>query len=112
MKDNRLYLIHIKECLDRIEEYLQGVDKTSFLKNTMLQDAVIRNLQVLSESTQRITKELKEKYSDIEWHKISGIRNIVVHEYLNIDVERVWLILVKDLPPLKNTINSMLEESE
>ncbi|MCJ7623841.1 MAG: DUF86 domain-containing protein [Anaerolineaceae bacterium] len=111
MKDNRLYLIHIKECLDKIYAYLGATDKSGFLSNEMLQDAVIRNLQIMSESTQRISEELKEKYPNIEWHKISGFRNIVVHEYLNLDAERVWLVIENDLPPLRKTIEKMLEEN-
>ena len=110
MKDNALYIIHIKECLDRISTYLNGVNKEYFLANTMLQDAVIRNLQVLSESTQRLSSELKEKYSDIAWHKMSGFRNIIVHEYLSLDIERVWLILENDLPPLMQAIERMMKD--
>jgi uncharacterized protein with HEPN domain len=66
MKDDRLYLIHIKECIERIESYLGNADKREFLNSTLLQDAAIRNLQVLAESTQRLSDETKESRPDIE----------------------------------------------
>jgi len=65
MKDDRLYLIHIKECIERAESYLRDADKQEFLESTLLQDAVIRNLQVLAESTQRLSDEAKESRPDI-----------------------------------------------
>jgi uncharacterized protein with HEPN domain len=61
MKDDRLYLIHISECIERIESYAKGIDKQEFIDSTLLQDAIIRNLQILSESTQRLSDEVKEK---------------------------------------------------
>lgn len=108
MKDDRLYLIHISECIDRIESYTVGKDKQQFIDSTLLQDAVIRNLQTLAESTQRLSDEAKELASGIDWFKIAGFRNVLVHDYLGIDAERVWNILEKDLPALKAAIDKML----
>ena len=110
MKDDALYIHYIHECLLKIDAYIEGKSKENFLQDSMLQDAVIRNLQVLSESTQRLSEETKLEYSQIEWFKISGFRNILVHGYLQIDLERVWLIIVKDLPDLQQTIKTMLEQ--
>ena len=66
MKDDKLYLIHISECIERIESYVKGIDKETFMNSSIIQDAVIRNLQVMSESTQRLSDGIKEKYSDID----------------------------------------------
>jgi uncharacterized protein with HEPN domain len=110
MKDNRLYLIHIQECLDRIRQYLGDSGKPGFMGTPMLQDAVVRNLQILSESTQRLSEEFKARHPDVEWHKISGFRNIIVHEYLSLDLERVWLIIENDLPGLESAVGRMLDE--
>ena len=109
MKDDRLYLIHISECIERIESYVVGKDKQQFLDSTLIQDAVIRNLQVLAESTQRLSEDAKENQSRVDWFKISGFRNVLVHDYLGIEVERVWNILEKDLPVLKQAIQNMLK---
>jgi uncharacterized protein with HEPN domain len=110
MKDDKLYLIHISECIGRIEQYLSDRSKPNFLSSTLLQDAILRNLQTMAESTQRLSDSLKAKYPEINWHKISGFRNLLVHDYLCVDAERVWKIIENDLPTLKQTITAMLKE--
>ncbi|MHC4324758.1 MAG: HepT-like ribonuclease domain-containing protein [Planctomycetota bacterium] len=109
MKDDRLFLIHISECIERIESYIAGKGKQQFLDSTLLQDGIIRNLQVLAESTQRLSDNAKDTRSEVDWFKIAGFRNVLVHDYLGIDIERVWNILEKDLPVLKEAIQSMLK---
>lgn len=108
MKDDRLYLIHICECIERIESYAKDTDKQEFIDSTLLQDAIVRNLQVLAESTQRLSDEIKETENEIDWFKIAGFRNVLVHDYLGLDIERVWNILKKDMPILKKAIQRML----
>jgi len=109
MKDDRLYLIHINECIERIESYVDGKSKRQFLDSTLTQDAIIRNLQVLAESSQRLSDDVKESQDRVNWFKIAGFRNVLVHDYLGIDIERVWNILEKDLPVLKEAIQNMLK---
>ena len=108
MKDDRLYLIHIKECIERIESYIGNSGKSGFLKSTFMQDAIIRNLQVLAESTQHLSDESKDNREDIDWYKISGFRNILVHDYLGLDLDAVWNIAVNELPVLKKAVDEML----
>ena len=109
MKDDKLYLIHIDECIERIESYVNGVDKKTFLDSTLIQDAVIRNLQIMAESAQRLSDNLKDSHSEIDWFRISGFRNVLVHDYLGVDVERVWYIIEKELPVLKKAVRKMLD---
>ena len=104
MKSDALYVIHIRECIDRIYSYVAGIDKNRFMSSSLIQDAVLRNLQVLAESTQRLSEEFKKRHSEIEWHKISGLRNILVHDYLGIDTETVWVIVNKELSTLQRVI--------
>jgi uncharacterized protein with HEPN domain len=85
VKDDRLYLIHISECIARIEQYTKD-GKHSFLADIKTQDAVLRNLQTLSESTQRLSDKLKAKYPEVDWNGIAGFRNILVHNYLGISL--------------------------
>ncbi len=108
MKDDKLYLIHIDECIERIESYIKDIDKKAFMNSTLIQDAVVRNLQIMSESTQRLSENLKDVHPEIDWFKISGFRNVLVHDYLGVDVERIWTILVKELPTLRKAIKKML----
>ena len=108
MKDDRVYLRHIQECIRRIEEDVAD-GREQFLESHTLQDAVLRNLQTMAESTQRISDDLKATHPDVEWHRIAAFRNVLVHDYLGIDVERVWEITQRDVPQLKQAILAMLE---
>ena len=106
MKSDILYTIHIRECIDRIQDYTAEIDQEQFMASSLIQDAVLRNLQVLAESTQRLSDEFKSRHPEIEWHKISGLRNILVHDYLGIDVETVWTIISEQLTALRNVVES------
>jgi uncharacterized protein with HEPN domain len=110
VRDSRLYLIHISECIDRIEEYTRD-GKPAFMKASLIQDAVVRNLQVMGESTKRLPDEWKSAHPGIPWRKIIGFRNLVVHDYLEIDVDAVWEVVEHDLSDLKCVIEQMLTET-
>ncbi|MBL7140516.1 MAG: DUF86 domain-containing protein [Planctomycetes bacterium] len=103
MTDDRLYLIHIQEAVARIEEYVQG-GREAFMQSRLIQDAVIRNLQTLAESTQRLSGEFKHQHPDMDWRAIAGLRNVLVHDYLGVDVARVWKIVQEQLPRLKQQL--------
>ena len=107
MKDDRLYLLHIRECLDRITRYA-SMGRETFFADTMLQDAILRNLQILAESTMRLSETLKRSRPEIDWRSITGFRNVVVHGYLGIDLDQIWDIVERDLPPLRQTIEALL----
>ena len=107
MKDDRLYLIHIRESIARIEEYTTE-GRAAFFTDTRTQDAVLRNLQTMAESTQRLSTDLKSAHPEIDWRGISGLRNILVHDYLGINLIRVWEIVERDLPLLKEQIATIL----
>ncbi len=108
-KDDRLYLIHIKECIDKIVRYSAN-GRLEFFRNTMVQDAIIRNLQTLAESTRRLSDKTKQKAREVDWRAIAGFRNVVVHDYLGVDLEQIWRILERDLPGLKTHIDLLLTE--
>ena len=110
MKDDKLYLIHICECMVRVEEYIGDGGRDAFMASTLVQDAVLRNLQTLAESTQRLSDELKAAHPEVEWYKIAGFRNVLVHDYLGVDLERVWLIIERELPALMSAISAMLQQ--
>ncbi len=106
-KDNTVYLRHILECIRRIEEDItEGRER--FIASHTLQDAVLRNLQVITESTQRLSEAVKATQPDVEWRKIAAFRNILVHDYLGIDLETVWDITQRDIPELKQAVEMML----
>ena len=111
MKDDRLYLIHIREAIEWIEEYTKD-GAEAFLEDHKTQDAVLRNLHTLAESAQRISSDLKAKYTQIDWRILSAFRNVVVHDYLGISLNRIWDIIDNDLPALKENITTILESFE
>ena len=109
MKDDTVYLRHVRDCIQRIEENVaEGQDR--FIASHTLQDAVLRNLQIMAESTQRLSDELKAARPEIEWHRVAAFRNVLVHDYLGIDMERVWEITQRDVPALKRAILTLLEK--
>ena len=111
MRDDRLYLIHIGECIERIEHYTAS-GKAAFQADTLIQDGVLRNLHTLTESTQRLSDTLKAAHPEVEWREIAQFRNVVVHNYLGIDLARVWDIVQCDVAALKRSVALMLKEME
>lgn len=107
MKDDRVYIEHIIDCIDRIDEYTQN-DQFVFMNSPMVQDAVIRNLQTLSESTQKLSDKLKAEHPEINWKAISGFRNILVHNYLGLDLPQIWVVIENRLPQLRGTFEKLL----
>lgn len=108
MKYDRVYLEHIIECIRRIEENTAS-GRQAFAASHTLQDAVLRNLQTLAESTQRVSDSLKGTRTEIEWQRIAAFRNVLVHNYLGVDLNAVWSIIERDLPELKRAVSEMLE---
>ena len=110
MKDDAFYLRHILECISRVDEdTAAGVE--NFRASRVTQDAVLRNPQVLAESCQRLSSERKNRWPQVEWSQIAAFRNVLVHDYLGIDLELVWKITQLDIPNLKRNIEQMLESS-
>lgn len=97
----------MRECLERIREYTAG-DRARFETSRLVQDAVIRNLQTLAESSQRLSDSIKLTEPQVPWRELAGFRNVIVHGYLGIDLAAVWLVVELDLPPLAAALERML----
>jgi uncharacterized protein with HEPN domain len=100
-------LAHMSECIERIREYTAG-DRSRFEASRLVQDAVIRNLQTLTESSQRLSDEAKGTEPQVPWRELVGFRNVIVHGYLGIDLAAVWLVVDQELPPLAAALDRML----
>lgn len=111
MKDDRIYLRHILECLDAIREYT-AESPGRFLTDRKTQKATLRELQELAESTRRLSPRLKEKRPEIPWADIAGFKNVLVHDYLGLSLPRIWNIIERPLPPLRAAVEVMLSELE
>ena len=111
MKDDRIYLRHILECIGFIQSYTKG-GRTEFFDDRKTQKATFRELQELAESTQRLSSTIKYTQPDIPWSDIVGFRNVLVHDYLGLNVSRIWDIVERDLAPLETAIEAMMRELE
>ena len=103
---DRVLLSHMRDCLDRIREYTNS-ERSRFDASRLVQDAVIRNLQTLVESSQRLSSEIKGTEPQIPWRELAGFRNVIVHGYLGVDLGAVWLVVEQDLPALTEAVNRM-----
>lgn len=108
-KDYRIYLEDIMAATAKIEKYLGKSTFEEFRKNELVIDGVTRNLEIIGEAVKRIPKDVKEKHPDVEWKKIAGLRDILIHEYSGIDLEILWDIVKNKLPELKNRVSIILE---
>jgi uncharacterized protein with HEPN domain len=103
-----LLLNDIRQAIDRIEQYIKNLSFDAFSDDQKSVDAVVRNLEIIGEVANRLPDEFKEKYSEIEWYKVVGLRHRIVHEYFGIDLEIIWQILQKDLPELRQKITRII----
>lgn len=100
-KDSIVFIEHILECIELIEEYTRGVTKEEFFKSKQLQDSVIRRIEVIGEAAKNIPQEIKDKYFQIPWKRISGMRDILIHEYWGIDLNLTWNIATQEMQYFK-----------
>ena len=107
-KRNLYYINHIKEALESIEKYTQNLDRQGFLKNKMVQDAVIRNFEIIGEATKKLSDDFKEKYGYVEWRSIAGMRDKLIHDYIGVDLWAVWAVITDRIPEFKKQINDII----
>ena len=109
-RDVRLFLYDILECIEKIERYTRDLSFDEFVRNDLVIDAVIRNLEIIGEAVKNIPEDIRSKYPDIPWKQIIGFRNIVIHHYFGVDLNIVWTIVRLQLPYLKKSVEKIVEE--
>ena len=109
-KDFRVYLDDIIESCKRIATYIEDTDQATFEDNIELQDAVLRRLEIIGEATKRIPEEVKEQNADIAWRKATGMRNILIHMYDEVDFNIVWETITETLPLFRKQIEELLQK--
>ena len=108
-KDYKAYLSHIFESIISIGKYTEGMSFEEFEKDQKTIDAVIRNFEIIGEASNKLPKEFREKHPDVPWKSIIGLRNILIHDYLGVDIVAVWGNIKQELSSLKEQIKSILE---
>ena len=106
-KDPQVFLTHILESIGWIEKETKDLSKDKFVQDVPTHDAVIRRLEIIGEAVKNLPTDFKKKYPDIAWKKIAGLRDKLIHGYFGIDLELVWEIVNKDIPPLKEQIEKI-----
>lgn len=108
IKDDSIYLDHIIESFERISDYLTGISYDDFINDEEKQDAVIRKLEVAGEATKRLSPEFRERYPQIEWRAIAGMRDKLIHDYLDVDLDMVWETAIADIPSILPTLKVLI----
>jgi uncharacterized protein with HEPN domain len=111
-KNNSVYLRHILNSIERIEDYTEGMEKDDFLSSNLVQDGTIRQIEIIGEATKNLSKNIREKYSQISWSDIAGMRDRLIHHYFGVNLNAVWDTVKIDLPILKDEILVILDVLE
>jgi len=107
VKDDLAYVEHILDCIRKIKEFSEGLSFKEFSANELVQDAVIRNIEIIGEASKKISADTKQIYYEIPWKVISGMRDKLIHDYLGVDVEVVWRTIKEDIPKLEIQIKEI-----
>ena len=109
IKDDAVYLGHIQDAVVRIQEYIAATDEDGFKGDSMRQDAVIRQLEIIGEAAKRVGDKTRAQAPHIPWRKLAGMRDKLIHEYFGIDLDAVWMTVTLDLPVLEKEIAPLLD---
>jgi len=108
MKDDQIYLSHIAECIQYIEQFTQG-GHDEFEQSPLIQHAVIRNLEVIGEATKHLSATTRQAHPEIPWRQVAGLRDVLIHDYMDIDLTEVWNVVEHELPTLKQAVNALID---
>ena len=114
MKDRNenLFLADIKECCEKIERYIEGVSEENFRANKMLQDALVRNIEIIGEAAKNLSDEIRAENPEIPWRDVTRMRDKIVHHYFRLNLEVIWQTATEDVSALKVQIDKIIEKSD
>ena len=101
MRNDLVYINHIIDSIEKIESYTSQLGRDGFIKSGLIQDAVIRNLEIIGEATKNISMEFRKENQGIPWKNMAGLRDVLIHDYFGVDLEIVWNVVDKELSKIK-----------
>lgn len=112
MKDEKVYLHHILDAINRIYKYTDSLTFDKFFKNSLVRDAVVRNIEIIGEASKNLSTQFKSSHEHIPWKSIAGMRDKAIHLYAAVDYRLVWETIQKDLPELESELSKILKSLE
>lgn len=109
MKDDTIYLKHILDAIAKIERYV-SVGRDEFMAQSHWQDSVIRQLEIIGEAAKNLSPNLRDSHPNVPWRKICGMRDVLIHNYMGVDIDAVWGVTQTRIPTLKNDVQALLQE--
>ena len=109
MKDDQMYLGHIRDAIEKIDGYIAGIDYDRFITNSMMVDAVVRELEIIGEAANKLGSDFHQAHPEIPFHDIIDMRNFLIHDYAGVNTKIVWETCKHNLPPLKKFVAEMLD---
>lgn len=109
-RDELVFIGDIIECIEMIERYVGNLSEKEFEDNSEKQDAVIRRIEIIGEAVKNISKKTRERYPDIPWKEIAGMRDVVIHQYFGVTIGMVWRVATSDLMLLKDKIQVVIDD--
>lgn len=109
-RDESVYLRHVLDAIIKIEEYIKSIDEVAFNENTLVQDGVIRQLEIIGKAVRHFSSEFRQMHNQLPWQDIAGMRDKLIHDYFGVDLDTVWLTVKEDIPFLKSGVLKILEE--
>jgi uncharacterized protein with HEPN domain len=110
MRNDKIFIEHILISISAIESFIQNVDKNHFLKNRMMQGAIIREIEIIGEAAKNISRETRNKNRSIPWKQIAGMRDKLIHHYFGVDLNIVWNTIQEAIPPLKKQMQKLMNK--
>ena len=111
-KDALIYMQHIRDAIFRIKEYTLNITHEEFMNNHLIQDAVIRQIEIIGEATKKLSRKVRDIYPDIPWKDMAGMRDKLIHDYFGVDIDAVWMTVEQDIPAIEKEIMDIIEKLE